>query len=92
MVTTTFILFFIALEAASEGSYDYCDDEPDDDYRYNYRHMEKIFMVLVTIKLSQKCLEFVPDVLEAATFSIPVAYLLLRKLDKFSEFRFIILF
>ena len=49
-------------------------------------------MVLVTIKLSQECLEFVPDVLEAATFSIPVAYLLLRKLDKFSEFRFIYLF
>ena len=85
LVTTTLFLFFDALEAASESSYDNSDDDPDADYRYNDCHMEEVLMVLIAIKLSQKCFLFVPNVFNAALFYITVAYLLLRLLHKFSE-------
>ena len=78
LVATTLFLFFNALETSSERSHDNRDDNSDDYYRYNDCHMYEILMVLVTIKLSQECLEFVPNVVDAALFNITVAYLLLR--------------
>ena len=77
LVTTTLFLFFNALKAATERSHDDRDDQPDDYYRYNYCYMDKVLMVLVTIKLSQECLKFLPKVLDAALFNITVVYLLL---------------
>ena len=78
LVTTTLFLFFNALKAATERSHDDRDDQPDDYYRNNCCYMDQVLMVLVTIKLSQECLKFVPKVLDAALFNITVAYLLLR--------------
>ena len=67
LVTITLFLLLNTLEATSESSYDNCDDQPKDHDGDNNCDMDKVLMMWVSIKLSQECLYFVPNMLlEAA--------------------------